>query len=513
MKLKPELIGTIHFIGIGGIGMSGIARVLHDLGYKIQGSDLGSSNNQIKQLQQLGVKIFNSHAEENIAEVSLVVVSSAIKQDNIELKAARIKGIAIIHRAEMLGEMLRMRHSIVIAGSHGKTTTTSLAGTLLERAGLDPMIINGGVIKTYGSNIRSGTGDWAVAEADESDGSFKHLQSTIAIVTNIDPEHIDHYGSFANLRQAFVDFITAIPFYGLAILCYDHPTVRQISHEITTRGVITYGLDDGADIQAKNLRYLPDSTWFDLHIKASVLARKAHFHTKQWLPWHHYLDFDLTQGPAENHLVIPDIKLNMVGAHNVQNSLSIIAIAIELGINLETVKTTLSSFTGVERRFTFIGYFGNNIRLVDDYAHHPVEIAATLKTARQYMGETEESLANKKGRLIAIWQPHRYSRVRTLAQDFAESLLQADHIIILPVYGAGEAPEKGINTEYLASLIRDKGHKSVHEAKEYEDLCNCVMRLANENDLVLGLGAGNITRYMKQLSADLPQNYVKKAAS
>src|SRR3954449_9704094 len=378
MRALPLSIGTIHFVGIGGIGMSGIAEVLRNLGYSVRGSDIADSAN-VKRLRALGIPVEIGHRGENLADASVVVISSAVKKDNPEVVAARLALIPVVRRAEMLGELMRLKWSVAIGGTHGKTTTTSMIGALLETAQLDPTVINGGIINAYGTNTRLGAGDWMVVEADESDGTFTRLPATIAVVTNIDPEHLDHYGNFAALQQAFENFIGNIPFYGLAVLCIDHPVVQGMIARLSERRILTYGFSPQADIRATNIRLGPDGSRYDAMIAGRVSGQER---------------------------TIADLFLPMFGEHNVQNSLTAVAIAEEMGLGDEVVRRSLRGFKGVRRRFTKTGEW-NGVAIIDDYGHHPVEIAAVLKAARAIVA----------GRVIAVVQPHRYTRLADLFES------------------------------------------------------------------------------------------------
>src|SRR5215217_2234343 len=401
MKM-PRNIGPVHFVGIGGIGMSGIAEILHNQGYVVQGSD-AAANPNVQRLQAMGIRIEIGQRAENLGEAAVVVVSSAIKKGNPELAAARAKGLPVVRRAEMLAEIMRFKNSIAIGGTHGKTTTTTLVATLLDAANMDPTVINGGIINAYGTNARLGGGEWMVVESDESDGSFLRLPAVIAVVTNVDPEHLDHYGTFDALRDAFVRFVENIPFYGFAVLCTDHPEVQALIPRIADRRLITYGIGANADIRAVNLKLDRGGADFDV----------------------------MVQNRATNETrTIVDLRLPMFGQHNVQNALAAIAVAQEMGLPDETIRRALGSFGGVKRRFTKTGE-AHGITVIDDYGHHPVEIAVTLRAARQAYGGS--------GRVIAVMQPHRYTRLGSLRDDFATCFADADAVLIADVYAAGEA--------------------------------------------------------------------------
>ena len=463
MRALPLDIGIIHFVGIGGIGMSGIAEVLHNLGYKVQGSDLAESPN-VQRLRSAGISVEIGHKAENVEQAQVVVISSAVKSDNPEVLAARERFLPVVRRAEMLGELMRLRWSIAVAGTHGKTTTTSLIAQLLDTAELDPTVINGGIINAYGTNARLGEGDWMVVEADESDGSFTKLPATIAVVTNIDPEHLDHYGSVEALHRAFESFLENIPFYGLAICCIDHPAVQALMARVEDRRIVTYGFGPQADICAENLRFETEGSRFDLVINAR-------------------------DGQSER---IENLFLHMVGEHNVQNALVACALAVEMGLGEETLRKALETFGGVKRRFTKTGEVGG-ITVVDDYAHHPVEIRAVLRAARQAA----------EGRVIAVVQPHRYSRLRDLFEEFCTCFNDADGVLVADVYAAGEEPIPGVNREALVQGLRAHGHKQAAPLADPLDLARIIARAGKRGDIVVCLGAGNITNWAQALPAQI----------
>ena len=460
----PLNVGTIHFIGIGGIGMSGIAEVLHSLGYKVQGSDQAESAN-VKRLAALGIKTFVGHRGENIGDAAVIVISSAVKSDNPEVIAARARLTPVIRRAEMLGELMRLKWAIAVGGTHGKTTTTSMVAHLLETAGWDPTVIVGGISTASGSNARLGKGDWMVVEADESDGSFLKLPATIAAVTNIDPEHLDHYGSFDRLREAFASFVGNIPFYGFGVLCTDHPEVQAMIPKVADRRLVTYGTSLQADVRAVNIRFGTEGARFDIEFKARGSKAK-----KRYI----------------------DIALPLLGEHNVLNSLVPAAIAQELDIGEDVLRRALGGFQGVKRRFTKTGE-ANGITVIDDYGHHPVEIAAVLKAARQAC----------KGKVIAVMQPHRYTRLRDLFEEFSRCFNQADKVVIADVYSAGEAPLPGIDRAHFVEAIRARGHRNVKSLAKPEDLPALIADIAEAGDYVICLGAGNITAWAHALPGQL----------
>ncbi len=460
-KLPLEL-GPIHFVGIGGIGMSGIAEVLMTLGYRVQGSDSKASK-ITDRLVSLGAVFFEGQRADNIAGAAVVVISSAIKKGNPELEQARLRGLPVVRRAEMLAELMRMRSNIAIAGTHGKTTTTTMVATLLDKGGFDPTVINGGVIHAYGSNARAGAGEWMVVEADESDGSFNRLPATIAIVTNIDPEHMEHWGTFDNLRKGFLDFVSNIPFYGLAVCCTDHPEVQALVGRVTDRRVVTFGFNAQADVRAVNLHFVDGVAHFDVAL----------------------------QGEGDG-AVIAGCTLPMPGDHNVSNALSAIAVARHLGMKKEQIRDALAGFAGVNRRFTRVGVV-NGVTIIDDYGHHPVEIAAVLRAARQ----------STKGRIIAVHQPHRYTRLASLFEDFCTCFNEADVVAIAEVYAAGEDPIPGASRDDLVAGLIAHGHRHARAVNDEDDLARLVREQARPGDMVVCLGAGTISGWATGLPARL----------
>ncbi|WP_315923866.1 UDP-N-acetylmuramate--L-alanine ligase [Mesorhizobium sp. SP-1A] len=465
MKM-PQTIGLVHFIGIGGIGMSGIAEVLHNLGYKVQGSDQADGAN-VQRLREKGIECFVGHRAENLGEAEVVVVSTAIRKSNPELVAAREKLLPVVRRAEMLAELMRFRQAVAIGGTHGKTTTTSMVATLLEAGGLDPTVINGGIINAYGTNARMGDGEWMVVEADESDGTFLKLPADIAVVTNIDPEHLDHYGSFDKVRDAFRQFVENVPFYGFGVMCTDHPEVQALASRIEDRRVITYGGNAQADVRFSNHRMDGAASEFDVVIR----NRK---------------------GGGET--AISGLRLPMPGRHNVSNATAAIAVAHELGIPPEAIKKGLSLFGGVKRRFTHTGSW-NGVEVFDDYGHHPVEIKAVLRAARDAT----------KGRVIAIAQPHRFTRLHDLFDDFSACFNDADTVMVAPVYAAGEDPIEGVTSEALVARIRTGGHRDARHIEGPAAVAPAVRALAKPGDFVIFLGAGNITQWAYALPKELAE--------
>jgi UDP-N-acetylmuramate--alanine ligase len=464
-KLPGEL-GPIHFIGIGGIGMSGIAEVLITLGYRVQGSDAKASK-ITDRLVKLGAAFFEGQRAENIGEdVGVVVISSAIKKGNPELEEARRRGLPVVRRAEMLAELMRLRSNVAVAGTHGKTTTTTMVATLLDKGGFDPTVINGGIIHAYGSNARAGAGEWMVVEADESDGSFNRLPATIAIVTNIDPEHMEHWGTIEALRQGFYDFVSNIPFYGLAVCCTDHPEVQALVGRVTDRRVVTFGFNTQADVRAVNLKYKAGVAQFDIAL-------------------------------AAEGQVVEGCTLPMPGDHNVSNALAAVAVARHLGMKKDEIRGALANFGGVNRRFTKVGEVLGGVTIIDDYGHHPVEIAAVLKAARQAVE------GNPGARVIAAHQPHRYSRLSNLFEDFCTCFNEADVVAIAEVYAAGEDPIPGASRDDLVAGLIRHGHRHVRAILDEADLARLVKEQAKPGDIVVCLGAGTISTWANALPGRL----------
>ncbi|MEE8393747.1 MAG: UDP-N-acetylmuramate--L-alanine ligase, partial [Rhodospirillales bacterium] len=453
-----------HFVGIGVIGMSVIAEILHNLGYSVQGSDMADNAN-VQRLRRLSIPVSVGHAGENLGDAHVVVVSSAVREDNQEVVEARKRLLPVVRRAEMLGELMRLKWSIAVGGTHGKTTTTSLIAAILDAAGMDPTVINGGILNSWGTNARLGGGEWMVAEADESDGTFLKLPAVIAVVTNIDPEHLEHFGSFDALRDAFTSFVENIPFYGFAALCIDHPEVQAMISRISDRRFVTYGFSPQADVRAVNLKTGTDGTFFDV----VVTGRKA-----------------------DECRTINGLRLPMLGRHNVQNSLAAVSIALELGIDEKVISRGLADFEGVKRRFTMTGEV-DGIRVIDDYGHHPVEITAALEAAR----------TTCKGQVIAVVQPHRFTRLRDLFDDFCTCFNDADTVLVADVYPAGEEPIEGFDSDALIDGLRRRGHRSVLALEKPEVLAETIDRLAAPGDLVICLGAGSITAWANALPGEL----------
>lgn len=455
----PLDIGAIHFIGIGGIGMSGIAEVMLNLGYRVQGSDLRESE-IVERLRTLGATIHIGHRAENLGAAEVVVISSAVQRENPELEAAREAALPVVRRAEMLAELMRLRWNVAVAGTHGKTTTTSIVAALLDAGGMDPTVINGGIIHSYGSNARLGEGRWMVVEADESDGTFVKLPATVAIVTNIDAEHMDHYGDVEALHDAFEAFVSNIPFYGAFVACIDHPEVQALVGRVTDRRVVTYGLSRQADIRAENLDFVDSEMRFDLVMR---------------------------DGERQD-----DLRISIPGEYNVLNALAAIAAARELKIPFDDIRKGLGAFRGVNRRFTRLGTW-NEVTLIDDYGHHPVEIAAVLKAAR---GAT-------KGNVIAIHQPHRFSRLHDLFEDFCACFNDADIVGIADVYAAGERPIEGVSRDALVGGLRAHGHRAAHALRAPEGLAAFIAEHAKPGDMVVFLGAGTISAWANDLVDEL----------
>ena len=456
MKAVGTDIGTIHFVGIGGIGMSGIAEVMHNLGYVVQGSDIAEGY-VVEGLRQRGIKVMIGHAAENLGEAAVVVTSTAVKRDNPEVVAALENRVPVVRRAEMLAELMRLKRTVAVAGTHGKTTTTSMVAALLDAGGVDPTVINGGIINSYGSNARLGASEWMVVEADESDGSFLRLDGTIAVVTNIDPEHLDHYGSFERVKDAFVEFIENVPFYGCAVLCIDHPEVQAVIPKVRDRRVVTYGFSAQADVRGENVVPYPGGNRFD-----AVLRQR--------------------DGSVRR---IEGIELPMPGRHNVQNALAAVAVAVEMGCADSVIQTGFAKFSGVKRRFTKVGEI-DGVTVIDDYGHHPVEIRAVLAAAREGVGT---------GRVIAVVQPHRFTRLRDHMEDFQGAFNDADVVYAAPVYPAGEAPIEGVDSTALVEGIKARGHRSAHTVAGADALAATLADLARPGDMVVCLGAGDITKW------------------
>jgi len=471
MRTLPLDLGTIHFVGIGGIGMSGIAEILHSQGYTVQGSDMAENAN-VQRLRTMGIDVMVGHRAENVEQAQVVVVSSAVKTDNPEVVAARGRFVPIVRRAEMLGELMRLKWAIAVGGTHGKTTTTSMIAAMLDTGGFDPTVVIGGIVNAYGTNARLGQGDWMVVEADESDGSFTKLPATIAVVTNIDPEHMEFYGSVEALHRAFEVFVENIPFYGVAVLCLDHPAVQSLIGRIRDRRIITYGFGPQADVRAVNLTTKGTAACFDVEVD------------------------DRAHG---TNRTIEGFSLPMLGDHNVLNALASIAVALEMGIPDNVARNALSAFEGVKRRFTRVGE-ARGIAVIDDYGHHPVEIAAVLQAARQAT----------QGKVFAVVQPHRYSRLADLFEDFCTCFNDADHVIVADVYAAGEAPIEGADRDALVEGLRDRGHRNVTALTDRLLLAPLLSELASSGDLVVCLGAGNITAWAQALPAELEENFAAK---
>ena len=464
MRTLPLDIGLIHFVGIGGIGMSGIAETLHALGYQVQGSDI-SDNANVRRLRDLGIGVEIGHRAENIDAVSVVVVSTAVKADNPEVVAARSRLVPVVRRAEMLGELMRLKWSIAVGGTHGKTTTTSLIACMLDSADLNPTVINGGIINAYGTNARLGDGEWMVVEADESDGTFTKLPAAIAVVTNIDPEHLDFYGDFDGVREAFKTFVSNIPFYGFAAMCIDHPEVQALIPQLEDRRIVTYGFSRQADVRGVNLDTDRNGLSFDVTVAERGNGKQR---------------------------TIEGLRLPMYGAHNAQNALAAVTIALEMDIPDEVIRNGFAAFRGVNRRFTKTGEAGG-ITVIDDYGHHPVEIEAVLDAAR----------SATDGRVLSVFQPHRYSRVESLFDDFCTCFNDADIVFVSDIYPAGEAAIEGVDRDALVDGLRARGHRDVRPLPDPDRLAELIAACAAEGDMVVCLGAGTVTAWAQKLPEDL----------
>ena len=463
MKGVATDIGTIHFIGIGGIGMSGIAEVMCNLGYSVQGSDVAESY-VIEGLRKRGIKVMIGHDAANLGDAAVVVTSTAIKRGNPEVELALETRVPVVRRAEMLAELMRLKSTVAVAGTHGKTTTTSMVASLLDAGGVDPTVINGGIINSYGSNARLGASDWMVVEADESDGSFLRLDGTYAIVTNIDPEHLDHYGSFDAVKDAFVEFVENVPFYGAALLCLDHPEVQAILPRVRDRRIVTYGFSTQADVRGVNVTPIPGGNRFETIIRSRDGSTRS----------------------------IEGIELPMPGRHNVSNALAAIGVALELGVSDEIIRTGFAKFGGVKRRFTKVGEVGG-AAIIDDYGHHPVEIRAVLSAARE----------GAKGRVIAVVQPHRFTRLRDLMDEFQQAFNDADLVYVAPVYAAGEQPIEGVDAAALVAGLRTRGHRNAAEIAGADALATELAGIIRPDDMVICLGAGDITKWAAGLASSI----------
>jgi len=468
MKGVATDIGTIHFIGIGGIGMSGIAEVMHNLGYKVQGSDVAEGY-VVEGLRAKGIKVMIGHKAENLGDAAVVVTSTAIKRGNPEVELALENRIPVVRRAEMLAELMRLKSTVAVAGTHGKTTTTSMVAALLDAGGVDPTVINGGIINAYGSNARLGESDWMVVEADESDGSFLRLDGTIAVVTNIDPEHLDHYGSFDKVKDAFVEFVENVPFYGAAMLCLDHPEVQAILPRVQDRRIVTYGFSAQADIRGENVQPFPGGNRFDVQVRERDGSTRR----------------------------IEGVEMPMPGRHNVLNAMAAIGVALHMGIDDATIQTGFAKFGGVKRRFTKVGEVtvpgGGSATVIDDYGHHPVEIKAVLAAARE----------GAQGRVVAVVQPHRFTRLHDLMDEFQQAFNDADMVYAAPVYAAGEQPIEGVDSEALVAGLKRRGHRAAAAIAGPEALADALAADLKADDLIVCLGAGDITKWAAGLAGAL----------
>ena len=449
----------VHFVGVGGAGMCGIAELLLDYDLEVSGSDLNPSSTT-RRLERLGVRFREGHRAENVHGVDLVVISSAVPPDNVEVQAARSQNITIVRRAEMLAEMMRLKYGIAVAGTHGKTTTTSLVGTLLTEAGLDPTVIVGGRLRVTGTGARRGKSDFLVAEADEFDRSFLSLAPIIAVITTIDLDHLDTYDDLEEIKEAFVSFASRVPFFGQVVLCLDDPHVQQILPRLQERRITTYGLTPQAELSATAIEAASSGTSFDVrHAKHGVLGR---------------------------------IELPMPGEHNVQNALAAVAVGLALDLDMKTIGEALHEFRGVHRRFEHLGNW-KGATVIDDYAHHPTEVSATLRAARQVF---------VRGRIHAVFQPHLFSRTRDLAADFGRALLAADNAVVTDIYPSREQPIAGVTAELVSSSARDSGHRSVLYCANWRDVPSALAGQVTDGDVIVTLGAGDIYRLAEMLAAD-----------
>ena len=460
----PTAIGPVHFVGIGGIGMSGIAEVLHTQGYTVRGSDMAINPN-VQRLQAMGIHVEIGQRAENLADAAVVVISSAIRKDNPELAEARARGLPVVRRAEMLAEIMRFKNCVAIGGTHGKTTTTSMVAALLDAGRFDPTVINGGIINAYGTNARLGQGDWMVVEADESDGTFIKLPADVAVITNIDPEHLDHYKDFDGVKKAFRQFVDNVPFYGFAVMCLDHPTVQALVGEVEDRRVITYGQNQQADVRLVDVEGRNGTSRFSVVIRDRVTGEER---------------------------MIERLELPMPGLHNILNATAAIAVADQLGISADDIRAGLKGFGGVKRRFTCTGVVGG-VTVIDDYGHHPVEISSVLRAARQ----------SARRDVIAVVQPHRYSRLRDLFDEFSACFYDADTVLVAPVYAAGEAAIEGVTNAELVDRIRALGHRDARVIAGPEELAPLLAGRVASGDYVVCLGAGNITAWAAALPGEL----------
>jgi len=464
MKGVATDIGTIHFVGIGGIGMSGIAEVMHNMGYSVQGSDIAEGY-VIEGLRKHGIRVMIGHDADNVVDAAVLVTSTAIRRNNVEVAYALDNRIPVVRRAEMLAELMRLKSTIAIAGTHGKTTTTSMVAAMLDAGGIDPTVINGGIINNYGSNARLGDSEWMIVEADESDGSFLRLDGTLAVITNIDPEHLDYYGNFDAVKDAFVEFVENVPFYGAAILCLDHPEVQAILPRVKDRRIVTYGFSAQADIRGENVQPIPGGNRFD------VIVRERDGDTRR----------------------IEGIELPMPGRHNVQNAIAAIAVGLQMGMSDGDIATGFDKFGGVKRRFTKVGEIaldGGAATVIDDYGHHPVEIKAVLAAAREGV----------ENRIIAVVQPHRFTRLHDLMDEFQQAFNDADIVYVTPVYAAGEDPIEGVDSDALVAGLRQRGHRNAATVADAADLTAHLADDVQAGDMVVCLGAGDITKWAAGLA-------------
>tara|TARA_B100001013_G_scaffold83428_2_gene45464 strand:- start:320 stop:1717 length:1398 start_codon:yes stop_codon:yes gene_type:complete len=464
MKINLASNEVIHFIGIGGIGMSGLAQIMKNMGFKIQGSDLYQNKNT-ERLIKLGIKVFYGHRKKNLRKATIIVISSAIKNNNNELKAARRKKLSVFKRGDMLANIVSLKKNIIITGSHGKTTTTSLVANILVEAGLDPTVINGGVINSFKNNAQLGKGEWAVIESDESDGSFLKLPVTYSIVTNIDREHIDYYGNFEKLKKSFHKFIEKTPSFGKSIICIDNNNLKFLINKYKSKNILTYGFDKSSNYQIINVNKNKNYSVFDINVK----------HSKNKI------------------YKIKKIKINLLGNHNISNTTAAIGIALNLGIKINIIKKALKKFLGIQRRFTKV-FSIKKREFFDDYAHHPTEIKAVIEGARQVY---------KNRKIVCVFQPHRYSRIKALKKEFASSFKSSNTVVLCPVYSAGEKIKYNFNQDNFSKLISKKSRVQVINVANRQELKNYIKKNLLDEEMVICMGAGSISSWIREIGNQL----------